>query len=103
MTVAMEIGFVSAIFPDQNLEEVLQIASDGGFRTVELMCWPVGRAERRYAGVTHVDVTEFTADDASRVNALLGKYGVTIAALGYYPNPLSADEREAAVYAEHLQ
>jgi sugar phosphate isomerase/epimerase len=99
----MKLGFVSAILPDLSLEQVLAFARDAGFSTVEVMCWPVGRAERRYAGVTHVDVSAFTAADAAHVNALIRASGVSISGLGYYPNPLVADEREAAVYLEHLR
>ena len=57
----MKLGFVSAILPDLSLEEVVGFASAEGFACVELMCWPRGKAERRYAGVTHVDVAGFTA------------------------------------------
>jgi len=99
----MKLGFVSAIFPDQTLEEVFAFARLAGFATVELMCWPVGKAERRYAGVTHLDVTDFTAAQAAATQALAARHGVTISALGYYPNPLVADEAEAAVYLEHLK
>ena len=52
----MKLGFVSAILPDLSLEEVVEFAAAEGFACVELMCWPAGKAERRYAGVTHVDV-----------------------------------------------
>ena len=52
----MKLGFVSAIVPELSLQEVLQLAADEGFSCVELMCWPRGKAERRYAGVTHIDV-----------------------------------------------
>ena len=55
----MQLGFVSAILPDLSLEEVLAFAADEGFACVELMCWPPGKADRRYAGVTHLDVTDF--------------------------------------------
>ncbi len=99
----MKLGFVSAILPDLLLEEVVQFAADRGFDTVELMCWPKGKAERRYAGVTHVDVTDFTADDAARVNAMLADAGITISGLGYYPNPLAPDEQAAQVYIEHIK
>ena len=58
----MKLGFVSAILPDLSLEEVAQFAAAEGFQCVELMCWPVGKAERRYAGVTHVDVAQFGQD-----------------------------------------
>lgn len=99
----MKLGFVSAIFPDLDLEGVLAFAREAGFQTVELMCWPVGKAERRYAGVTHLDVTAFSAADATRTHALCIQYGVTLSGLGYYPNPLTADATEAAVYFEHLK
>lgn len=99
----MQLGFVSAILADQSLEDVFKFASEQGFGCVELMCWPVGKAERRYAGVTHVDVTNFTKSDTSRVNELAAKYNVTISGLGYYPNPLVADEAERNTYIEHIK
>ncbi len=99
----MQLGFVSAILPDLSLEEVLAFAAETGYACVEIMCWPRGKAERRYAGVTHIDVDGFTADDAAQVRALLDRYGVRISGLGYYPNPLAPDEAEAQVYVDHLR
>ncbi|MCA9211656.1 MAG: sugar phosphate isomerase/epimerase [Planctomycetales bacterium] len=95
----MQLGFVSAILPDQTLEDVFAIASEIGYDCVELMCWPVGKAERRYAGVTHVDVADFDKSKADAVNELADKYGVQISGLGYYPNALSpnAEESENAI------
>lgn len=99
----MQLGFASAILPDLSLEEVVNFAANSGFATVELMCWPVGKAERRYAGVTHVDVVDFTEEDAARVNQIAADAGVTISALGYYPNPLAPDVEEAQVAQEHIR
>jgi sugar phosphate isomerase/epimerase len=99
----MKLGFVSAILPDLDLEAVLAFARDSGFETVELMCWPVGKAERRYAGVTHLDAATLGPDEAARVRALCARHGVSLSGLGYYPNPLAADEREASVYIGHLK
>jgi sugar phosphate isomerase/epimerase len=99
----MQLGFVSAILPDLSLEEVARFAAAEGFDCVELMCWPAGKAERRYAGVTHVDVTNFDAGAARRVNDTMASAGVTISGLGYYPNPLAADAAEAKVAREHLE
>ncbi len=99
----MKLGFVSAILPELNLEEVLRFAAEKGFATVEVMCWPPGRAERRYAGVTHIDATDVTEERAQQINGLVARYGVAISALGYYPNPLCSDEREADVYIGHLK
>lgn len=99
----MSLGFVSAILPDLSLEEVLHFAAGNGFGTVEVMCWPRGKAERRYAGVTHVDVTGFTREDAARINDLVAAAGITISALGYYPNPLTPSKEEAQVYIDHIK
>src|SRR5579872_926596 len=84
----MKLGFVSAILPDLSLEDVVSFAASTGFDCVEVMCWPKGKAERRYAGVTHIDVAALSADDAKRINDLFGNAGVGISGLGYYPNPL---------------
>ena len=99
----MQLGFVSAILPDETLEQVFSTAADIGYDCVELMCWPVGKAERRYAGVTHVDCTDFDANKADTVNQLTRQYGIRISGLGYYPNPLSPDlaEAEQAVQQIH--
>lgn len=99
----MQLGFVSAILPDLSLEEVAGFAAATGFGCVEVMCWPKGKAERRYAGVTHIDVVGFTKGDAAAVNELMAKHNVRISGLGYYPNPLAPDAAEAQVYAEHIQ
>lgn len=99
----MQLGFVSAILPDQSLEEVFEIAATLGYDCVEVMCWPVGKAERRYAGVTHINVNELDEAGVSRISRLTQQYGVAISGLGYYPNPLSPDVDERAAYAEHLR
>jgi sugar phosphate isomerase/epimerase len=99
----LPLGFVSAILPELTLEEVLAFASEAGFDCVELMCWPSGKAERRYAGVTHIDVADFSKEQAATVQALCQKYNVSISGLGYYPNPLDPDTEAAARYVEHLK
>ncbi len=99
----MQLGFVSAILGDLSLEEVLAFASDEGFPCVELMCWPPGKADRRYAGVTHLDVTGLTPDQAAHIRDLVRIHGVTISGLGYYPNPLDADPAHRLAVSEHLK
>lgn len=99
----MRLGFVSAILPDQLLGEVVAVAQTTGYDCVELMCWPVGKAQRRYAGVTHVDVVDFDAAAADRVRKLFESAGVTISGLGYYPNPLSPDADEAKIAGEQIR
>ncbi len=99
----MKLGFCSAILPDLSLEDVVAFAGQEGFDCVELMCWPRGKAERRYAGVTHVDVADLSAKDADRIREVVSGAGVEISGLGYYPNPLTPDEEEARVYIEHIK
>ncbi len=98
----MQLGFVSAIFGDRKIEEVLAFAADEGFACVELMCWPPGKADRRYAGVTHLDVSQFTDDDAEHIRDLVALHGVAISGLGYYPNPLDADPAHQEAVVAHL-
>jgi sugar phosphate isomerase/epimerase len=99
----MQLGFVSAILHDLNLEEVLAFARDEGFACVEVMCWPPGGAERRYAGVTHFDATGQISDKVKQARDLTHKYGVSISGLGYYPNPLHPDPEHRKVVGDHLR
>ncbi len=99
----LKLGFVSAILPDLPLEEVVSFAQFNGFQAIELMCWPRGKAERRYAGVTHVDVNALDAAEAAGIRDLFAKAGVAISGLGYYPNPLASDRAEADVYIAHIR
>jgi sugar phosphate isomerase/epimerase len=99
----MKLGFVSAILAELSLEELLAFASSNGFACVELMCWPKGKAERRYAGVTHIDVANLTADAAAAIRKQCAAAGVEISGLGYYPNPLCSDRAESQVYIDHLR
>jgi sugar phosphate isomerase/epimerase len=99
----MQLGFASAILAGQCFEEVIDFARSHHFDCVEMMCWPKGKAERRYAGVTHIDVDEL---DPAGMNAKLDyadKNGVKISSLGYYPNPLDPDLEKRAVFIGHIR
>jgi len=52
----VKLGLVSAILPDMSFEELIEYCAGVGFECVETCCWPAGKATRRYAGVTHLDV-----------------------------------------------
>jgi sugar phosphate isomerase/epimerase len=99
----MQLGFVSAILPELSLDQVLTFAAAERFTCVEAMCWPVGKAERKFAGVTHIDVEGFNAARAEAVQALCAQHGVSLTALGYYPNPLDPDPAVAKVAVAHLK
>ncbi len=99
----MQLGYVTAILPDWTLEQHMQFAAKNGFDSLEVMCWPVGKAERRYAGVTHIDVNNFGKAEAERVKGLVSQYNVGISSLGYYPNPLTPNAEERQTYIEHIR
>jgi sugar phosphate isomerase/epimerase len=99
----MKLGFVSAILAELSFEEVVDFASENGFDCVEMMCWPVGKAERRYAGVTHIDVATLDDEKISYINNYLMQKGVEISGLGYYPNPLDPDKEKSEFYVEHIK
>ncbi|MCB0162381.1 MAG: sugar phosphate isomerase/epimerase, partial [Caldilineaceae bacterium] len=63
----MQLGFVSAILPDLSGDEVIDFAGTEGFDCVEIMCWPEGKAERRYAGVTHINVADLSDRDVGAI------------------------------------
>jgi sugar phosphate isomerase/epimerase len=99
----MQLGFVSAIVPELSLQQVIELAESIGYQTVELMCWPPSKADRRYAGVTHLNVLELDDAQASKLQKMLVEHRVSISGLGYYPNCLSPNHEEAERSCEHLK
>lgn len=99
----MQLGFMTAIVPELSLAEVMDLASDIGYDCIEVMCWPPSKADRRYAGVTHIDVTNLTSSSANELRSLTEKTGVSISGLGYYPNCLSDNQEEAQTAVVHLK
>jgi len=100
----MQLGFVSAILPELSLEEVFSTAAEIGYECVEVMCWPQGKATRRYAGITHINVADLNDESViASIHELSQKYGVAISGLGYYPNALSCDLAEAEQAVEHIK
>jgi sugar phosphate isomerase/epimerase len=99
----MKLGLMSAAFPNMPLEQLTEWAAGNGFEMLELACWPPSKAERRYAGVTHIDVTELTRDKAGEILGLMERHSLQISSLAYYPNPLHPDPGHREMVAEHLK
>ena len=99
----MKLGFVSAILPELSFEELVDYAVECGYECIEVCCWPLGKAERRYAGVTHIDVETLDKARAEEINSYLQTRGIEISALGYYPNPLDPDEVKSLFYINHIR
>ena len=95
----MKLGFFTAALPNQTLEQVAQWGAESGFQAIEIACWPLESAARRYAGITHIDVTTLDKTKAKEIRKMLDGYNLPISSLGYYPNPLhpEADHRETVI------
>jgi len=98
----MKLGLVSAILPEASFEEMIDIVSENGLDCVEVACWPRGKAERRYAGVCHIDVDTLTDARSEEIIAYCRKKFVEISSLGYYPNTLEEDLTKREIYVNHL-
>lgn len=99
----MKLGLLTAAFPDAPLDQVAGWATGNGFQMLEIACWPQSTATRRYAGVTHIDVTELTPSKAKDVLSLMDRHSLQISSLAYYPNPLHQDLEHRATVIEHLK
>lgn len=100
----MQLGFLTAPFPDMDLLKVADWAASEGFQALEIACWPQGAGEaRRYAGTAHLDIAGMTAGKAEETVGALTARGISISALGYYPNPLHADASHRERVIGHLK
>jgi sugar phosphate isomerase/epimerase len=99
----MKLGLMSAALPQLSLEQLAAWASQNRFGMLEIACWPKGRSDRRYAGVTHIDVATLDKAGAQEINELIERHGLEISSLGYYPNPLHPDADHRSEVIEHLK
>ncbi|MDX6571175.1 MAG: hypothetical protein QOC86_331, partial [Gaiellales bacterium] len=100
----MKLGLLTAAFPDLTLEQVADWASAEQFAALEIACWPAGGGEqRRYAGVSHIEVETLDAAGAGAILELLSTRGLEISSLAYYPNHLHPDPAHRAQVNAHLE
>ncbi len=100
----MKLGLLTAPFPDTPLTEVADWASSAGFEALEVACWPKSSGPtRRYAGTTHIDVSDLSKSKADEIVSELAGKGIAISALGYYPNPLHPDPEHRRTVIDHLK
>lgn len=99
----MKLGFVSSILDGWSFEEMIDTAAEMGYSCVEAACWPCGKAERRYAGVSHIDVAVLNNEKASYIIDYCCKRNIMLSSLAYYPNTMDGDlgKRKSAI--EHLK
>ncbi len=94
----MKFGLNTAILEHMNFEEVVAFCKKVGYESIEVACWPQGKAERRYAGVSHINVDDVNKDAIEKTLD-----GIEISALAYYPNVLDEDLEARKNNIEHLK
>ena len=101
----MKLGFITSILEDFTYEEMIDFASEHGFECVEVASWKKEKAERRYAGVSHIDAERVLGDDsyAAHISGYAKEKNVEISALAYYPNVMDADRNKGEAAVEHLK
>jgi sugar phosphate isomerase/epimerase len=97
----MKLGVMTAALPRMSFDQVARWAGTNRFGMIEVACWPrLSGRQRRYAGVSHIDVTSF---DAGAIRDTLDRNGVEISSLAYYPNNLHPDPAERRAANAHLK
>lgn len=98
----MKFGLLSSILDGWNFEEVIDFASENGFRCVELACWPAGKAERRYAGVSHIDIEGLNEEKIQYILKYCSERNVEISSLAFYPNTMDPNREARQASINHL-
>lgn len=98
----MKFGLLSSILDGWNFEEVIDFASENGFRCVELACWPAGKAERRYAGVSHIDIEGLNEEKIQYILKYCSGRNVEISSLAFYPNTMDPNPEARQASINHL-
>jgi sugar phosphate isomerase/epimerase len=99
----MKLGLLTAALPGLTLEEIVPWAAESGYEMLEIACWPMGKKDRRYGGVSHIDVDQLDKSGAKKIKELLADAGLEISSLAYYPNPLTPDKKEQKAAVDHLK
>ena len=101
----IKFGLLTAILDGWTYEEAVDIAAEMGFSCLEVACWPAGKAERRYAGVSHIDAERVLEDDdyAKYVLDVAAANNIRISSLAFYPNVLDPDQEKSEAAIAHLK
>lgn len=99
----MKLGIVSAIYEGFTFEEAVENAVSNGCKCIEVACWPQGKAERRYAGVSHIDVDNTSADYIAYIKDFCAEKGIEISSLAFYPNTMDGNIEKRNGAIEHLK
>lgn len=99
----MKLGLITSILENLSFEETVDFASGLGLECLEVACWPNGNAERRYAGVSHIDCEKLTAEKAEHILDYCKQKNIEISALAFYPNTMDPDLEKRRDNINHLK
>jgi sugar phosphate isomerase/epimerase len=100
----MRLGLLTAPFPETPLDDVVAWTAANGFESIEIACWPrASGPTRRYAGTSHIDVVDLSAEAGRELAARIRATGLEISGLGFYPNPLHPDPAHREAVIGHLR
>lgn len=99
----MKQGFITSVMSEYSFEEVVDFASGNGFECLEVACWPKEKPDRRYAGVSHIDVDNLDEQKAEDILKYCRHKNISISALAYYPNVLDENKSYRKKNIDHLK
>lgn len=99
----MKLGFLTACFPNLEFQDLVKWGHKEGFQMIEVACWPRGMAERKYAGICHIDVENLNREKAAEIQETLASHNMSISSLAYYPNNLHPNPEARKHYHAHLK
>lgn len=82
----MQVGFLTAPFGGESLENVVHFARNAGFDALEVASGP---------GSKHVDPTQLTDAEVERIKSLFAESGLAISSLAWYSDLVKPETREA--------
>ena len=99
----IKFGLLTAILDGWTFEEAVDTAAQMGFKCLEVACWPAGKAERRYAGVSHINVDDTSAEYIAYVKDYCKAKNIEISSLAFYPNTMDGDLEKRQANIDHLK
>lgn len=97
----MYLGFLTVCLGKMPLKEKAKWASEVGFKSLEVACWPNDN-DRDYSSCD-IDVATLTQEKADEIKAYFKEYGLTISSLAYYDNNLHKDPEKRAFINNHTK
>lgn len=99
----MKFGLLTSICEGMTFEEVVDFAAENQLECLEVACWPQGGAQRRYAGVSHIDVANLDEKKAAEIKQLCQEKGVEISSSHIIPTHWSRTRKKKQLYQPFIQ